>query len=836
MVNTSRLAALLVASSCTFFQFGTVAAADADPDPFVEYTSHSPAAQANNQSMLWGPYKPNVYFGVRPRVAEGLWSSLMWANLNTYDKINKAFRYTCEQHQGLAGYGWDEYDLRRGGVETIRDEANQIDITVSFVKVDEGDHGGNWAARIKGVPRPDAPEDLITMIAYYIASESGNLDIQDISSGPGFEGNVAFTGASPVLGNYKLVVTKGKGNHPESSHELADERPLDLTAVVSAELPSEILWQAKQVAFKQLSESVKVVNSRYQGEQLPPPSLVYKLKNQPTRGNMQIVQKVFEGAFEFDVLFTSFASEHEMTEKVVTSQIESNTAAFNEKFSSVFELKAPFNDDKYKPFAKSMFSNLLGGVGYFEGHQLVDRSYASEYEEENEGFWEETAQARARKEEALEGPFELFTSVPSRPFFPRGFLWDEGFHLIPILDWDSDVALEIVKSWFSTMDEDGWIPREQILGPEPRSKVPEEFQVQYPHYANPPSLFLIIHSFTNALREKHGKISTGGDLLPVSDVPLGLAHLTDSTLGADYLSAIYPLLRRQYDWFRKTQRGGVRSYDREAFSSREAYRWRGRSEAHCLTSGLDDYPRPQPPHPGELHVDLMSWVGFMTKSLLDIADALGLEDDVAEYKKTYHAIQRNLADLHWSEKEGCFCDATIDDFEEHKLVCHKGYVSLFPFLVGLLEPNDPKLGRTLDLIGDEEHLFSEYGLRSLSKQDELYGTEENYWRSPIWINMNYLAIVQLRETALQDGPFKAKARDLYNRLRANVVNTVYASWVETGFAWEQYNPDTGKGQRTQHFTGWTSLVVKIMAMEELPAAAGAGAGAEGGARGEKDEL
>jgi mannosyl-oligosaccharide glucosidase len=48
-----------------------------------------------------------------------------------------------------------------------------------------------------------------------------------------------------------------------------------------------------------------------------------------------------------------------------------------------------------------------------------------------------------------------------------------------------------------------------------------------------------------------------------------------------------------------------------------------------------------------------------------------------------------------------------------------------------------------------------------------------------------------------------------------LVNTVYESWKETGFAWEQYNPETGKGQRTQHFTGWTSLVVKIMAMPDL---------------------
>ena len=56
---------------------------------------------------------------------------------------------------------------------------------------------------------------------------------------------------------------------------------------------------------------------------------------------------------------------------------------------------------------------------------------------------------------------------------------------------------------------------------------------------------------------------------------------------------------------------------------------------------------------------------------------------------------------------------------------------------------------------------------------------------------------------------------MYSSLRKILVDTVYNSWLETGFAWEQYNPDTGAGQRTQHFTGWTSLVVKIMAMPEL---------------------
>jgi mannosyl-oligosaccharide glucosidase len=73
----------------------------------------------------------------------------------------------------------------------------------------------------------------------------------------------------------------------------------------------------------------------------------------------------------------------------------------------------------------------------------------------------------------------------------------------------------------------------------------------------------------------------------------------------------------------------------------------------------------------------------------------------------------------------------------------------------------------------------------------------------------------MQNLAVQEGPHKAKARELFSRLRENLVNTVYKSWKETGFAWEQYNPDTGAGQRTQHFTGWTSLVVKLMAMDDL---------------------
>jgi len=85
---------------------------------------------------------------------------------------------------------------------------------------------------------------------------------------------------------------------------------------------------------------------------------------------------------------------------------------------------------------------------------------------------------------------------------------------------------------------------------------------------------------------------------------------------------------------------------------------------------------------------------------------------------------------------------------------------------------------------------------------------------PSYIHVHFQANIS-QKYAQTPGPYQEKSKDLYSRLRLNLISTVFESWQETGFAWEQYNPETGKGQRTQHFTGWTSLVVKIMGMPDL---------------------
>ncbi|KAL2217079.1 putative mannosyl-oligosaccharide glucosidase [Thermoascus aurantiacus ATCC 26904] len=804
------------------YVFGLAASRASASDDVSELINE--VSKANNQSLLWGPYKPNLYFGVHPRIPKSLVAGLMWAKVDNFATAQDNFRHTCEQHEGMAGYGWDEYDIRKGGRETIHDAGNTLDITIDFIKVPGGKNGGSWGARVKGVPRNDAPPVQLTTVIFYAGLEGlGSLKVANEPDPLGFEGDVKLAGHTPELGDFTIDVTAGpeSNEHPHHSHPSYAEKPLDRTMVASLYMPPDVLWQTKTILFTHMKTEVDGYFKKYGTEKAPPPPQVFTIANAPKDGNIHFVQKVFQGAFEFDILFSSGSAPEPLTSETLTEEIKKTSLSFSDRFDKLYSPKAPFDSPEYSEFSKAMFSNLVGGIGYFYGSGLVDRSAAPEYEEENEGFWEEAAEARARAKPTLDEPRELFTSIPSRPFFPRGFLWDEGFHLTPVIDWDIDLTLEIVKSWFNLMDEDGWIAREQILGSEARSKVPPEFQVQYPHYANPPTLFMILEAFMDKLRSEEP--TPHGDLNRDDPVErLRSAHLENPELGYAYLRSIYPLLKRQYFWFRKTQWGDVKSYDREAFSTREAYRWRGRSVQHILTSGLDDYPRPQPPHPGELHVDLISWMGLMTRSLRRIAEALDEKDDVEELARYETAITRNIDDLHWDEKAQTFCDATIDDYEESVHVCHKGYISIFPFLTGMIGPDSPRLKPILDLIADPEELWSPYGIRSLSKKDEFYGTGENYWRGPIWMNINYLVLKNLYNIATAPGPHQEQARQMYSDLRKNLVENVFREWKKTGFAWEQYNPETGKGQRTQHFTGWTSLVVNMMVMPDLPAGKGAG--------------
>ncbi|ODV94404.1 hypothetical protein PACTADRAFT_45070 [Pachysolen tannophilus NRRL Y-2460] len=772
-------------------------------------------SKASNASLLWGPYRSNLYLGIRPRIPHSLMTGLMWFNADDYQGVGK-IKHACDQNDNLKGFGWTKYDPRTGGRQIIKDDDCKLSLITEFAK----DNDGNWGLKIKGIPKK-GHEDVKTSLIFYAGLEGDGILTSFYESDIIESTHVKLGGLAEQLGGgFDIDITESiKNKKPEGKELVKPNSDPSKTHYLSLHVPDDNIWKAKDIFMALLKESIEELTKEHQNLHEVPPEQLFSIRNMNNfNGNLHFIQKFFVGEFELFITFNKENAVEKFTPENINSKIKSSIKHFEERFAETFELQPPFNSDKnYSVFAKDFLSNLLGGIGYFYGDSLVDR---------------ETPLDEVKFEPTLlngkvEPAHELFTSVPSRSFFPRGFYWDEGFHLLPITEYDVGLSLEILKSWFSLIDEDGYISREQILGPEARSKVPPEFQVQNPHIANPPTMLLVFTKILALAKERHDQLidepkkvdefgGFGAEFYENEN--LADAYLTHPELLINYAKEIYPKLQKHYEWFRKTQKGDLEEFERTPFSKNEAYRWRGRTQKHCLASGLDDYPRAESPDTAELNVDLISWIGVMTRSIKTMAELLDKQDDAQKYSSILHDISKNIDDLHWSEKDECYCDVTVDDNDEDLFVCNKGYVSLFPFLHKFIPANSAKIYKIVQLIRDPEELWSDYGIRSLSKSNKYFRTGEDYWRGNIWVNMNYLVLESLlhygQQPDLVDSKTKKLIQDTYKNLRVNLVQNIFNEWERTGFAFEQYDENTGKGARTKHFLGWTALAISIMKMPE----------------------
>ena len=549
----------------------------------------------------------------------------------------------------------------------------------------------------------------------------------------------------------------------------------------------------------------------------------------------------------------------------LTRKLAAKEDEFNERFATTFPtVKAfPHVDPDHNAFEHKVFkedpddkwevveemnkfalSNLLGGIGYFYGQSRVS-----------------TVSAGPADEYELYFPARLFTGVPSRPFFPRGFLWDEGFHQLIVWRWDKQLSRDMLGSWFDLLNSQGWIPREQILGAEARSRVPDEFVIQRTTNANPPALFL-----------------------PLQKMAEEIAGLSEEQRRADptahFLEAAFPRLELWLDWYLKSQRGPVPG----------SFRWRGRDpnalnelNPKTLTSGLDDYPRASHPTEDERHVDLLCWMVLGAQTLETISAALHLEA-APKYSRLAAELGsfERLNALHLEASTGRYLDWGLHTekvalgravneagegviqrlvFAEPELqyVPHFGYVSVFPFAMGLIDRDSNLLHRNIARILEE--LACGNGLRSLSRKSSLYGKDNTpmdkpYWRFSVWININYLVLAAAKKylatgpwpdvpnreelhqmglawSSIDEGGYYPEVQDqskeagigslstekqnrvlletLWSKVRYEILRNMQKKFHEGGSIWEQYTDGRGDGRGTRPFAGWSALSILIAA-------------------------
>jgi mannosyl-oligosaccharide glucosidase len=145
---------------------------------------------------------------------------------------------------------------------------------------------------------------------------------------------------------------------------------------------------------------------------------------------------------------TPFTGANVFAAATLDEGIAAFTTSSNQRFREIFPVPDSPKRDALEAFSQAITSNLLGGIGYFYGTSIVDPSFSYDWDDDSSPTdGDDDNRGRRVEGPRLTEPKALLTATPSRSFFPRGFYWDEGFHLLHIGEWDNDLRLVVLRPW-----------------------------------------------------------------------------------------------------------------------------------------------------------------------------------------------------------------------------------------------------------------------------------------------------------------------------------------------------------------------------------------------------
>ena len=107
-----------------------------------------------------------------------------------------------------------------------------------------------------------------------------------------------------------------------------------------------------------------------------------------------------------------------------------------------------------------------------------------------------------------------------------------------------------------------------------------------------------------------------------------------------------------------------------------------------MGSGLDDYPRIENEQQlSKQHVDLISWIYFFADGLENIAYYLKLNKPAFYYHKKKLEMKSKIFEECLDTQDLVFKDQIVKAKNEFvdRLVTKNGYISLFPFFLGVMD-------------------------------------------------------------------------------------------------------------------------------------------------------
>jgi glycogen debranching enzyme len=330
--------------------------------------------------------------------------------------------------------------------------------------------------------------------------------------------------------------------------------------------------------------------------------------------------------------------------------------------------------------------------------------------------------------------FEAMT--PSKTSYIGLWLWDSALHALAYRYIDPELARNQIRAMLAYQLPDGMIP----------DAIHDEGVVVE-----------IDHPFTAEVTKP-----------PI--LAWAAMKLHEIAPDLDFLQEIYvPLVRWNAWWFSMNDDDvdGLAQYN------------------HPYSSGLDDNPMWDFGMPVE-SPDLNTYLCVQMGSLAMIAEALGMDQEAAMWRRRAEAIvHRMIADF-WDDNAGVF--RTMHNDEPLPVITP---FNLYPLWTGQL-PDDIKR-RLLDHLRNPDEFWGDFALPTVARNDPKYDPE-TMWRGPVWANVNYFFIEALKQ--IQED-------DLANELREKTLRMI----MNHPSIYEFYNAETGiPPTKAANIFGWTAAV------------------------------
>ena len=131
------------------------------------------------------------------------------------------------------------------------------------------------------------------------------------------------------------------------------------------------------------------------------------------------------------------------------------------------------------------------------------------------------------------------------------------------------------------------------------------------------------------------------------------------------------------------------------------------------------------------------------------------------------------------------------------------WASILPLWAGIASQEEADL--VVKRYLNPEGLYSKYGIRSVAKNEKMFGIFDtgnpSCWLGPIWINANYFTYVGLKNY----GYF-----DLAKEIAIKTIELLGKDLEQNGDFHEYYDSETGIGVRGLGFQSWNFLVIRLI--------------------------